>query len=84
MTQETGRRERIIKTVGRTFLVAGIVLNALVLLPAVAASAWTGHWTPSLVLVVLSALVWAGGLAGLKAWAAHRRSQRGEKIEEPA
>jgi polyferredoxin len=43
--QTTGRRERILRSVGRALLVTGIVLNVLALLPAIAASAWTGHWT---------------------------------------
>ena len=72
-TQTTGRRERIIRSVGRTLFVTGIVLNVLALLPAIAASAWTGHWTASVVLVVLSGAVWAAGLLGLKTWAARLR-----------
>ncbi|MFC7849368.1 hypothetical protein ACFUTU_12925 [Arthrobacter sp. NPDC057388] len=71
--QTTGRRERILRSVGRTLLITGIVLNVLTLLPAIAASAWTGHWTASVVLVVLSGAVWAAGLLGLKTWAAQRR-----------
>jgi hypothetical protein len=73
--QTTGRRERILRNVGRTLLVTGIVLNVLALLPAIAASAWTGHWTASVVLVVLSGAVWAAGWHGLKARAARLRSR---------
>lgn len=73
--QTTGRRERILRSVGRTLLITGIVLNVLALLPAIAASAWTGHWTASVVLVVLSGAVWAAGLLGLKARAARLRSR---------
>ncbi|MDO5865177.1 MULTISPECIES: hypothetical protein [Paenarthrobacter] len=73
--QTTGRRERILRNVGRTLLVTGTVLNVLALLPAIAASAWTGHWTASVVLVVLSGAVWAAGWLGLKARAARLRSR---------
>lgn len=73
--QTTGRRERILRNVGRTLLVTGTVLNVLALLPAIAASAWTGHWTASVVLVVLSGAVWAAGWLGLKARAARLHSR---------
>ena len=80
--QTTGRRERILRSVGRTLLITGIVLNALALLPAIAASAWTGHWTASVVLVVLSGAVWAAGLLGLKTWAARRRRQNSTQPDQ--
>ncbi|MFF1880221.1 hypothetical protein ACFVVC_01965 [Pseudarthrobacter sp. NPDC058196] len=66
--QTTGRRERILRTAGKTLLVTGIVLNVLVLLPAIVASAWTDQWIASVVLVVLSGAVWAAG----------RRTQRSQ------
>jgi hypothetical protein len=50
-------RSRIISTVCKALLLFGAAANVLVLLPAVAASAWTGDWAASVVLVILSALV---------------------------
>lgn len=62
--QKTQTSERIAKikhVLFKTAVVAAAVFNAFVVLPGIVMGIVTGHYLPSIVLVLLSAALWAAG-----------------------
>lgn len=85
MSTEAAAAERIAK-IKRTALKAAVIaaaaLNAFVVLPGIIMGVATGHYAPSIALVLLSLAVWGAGwgIANLL----RGRRERAEKAQAPA
>lgn len=73
MKPETAARiAKIKKALFKAAVVVAAVLNAFVVLPGIVMGVVTGHYVPSIVLVLLSVAAWTAGLAVVKAVRSHR------------
>lgn len=59
--QPTTRMARIKKALLKAAVVAALVMNAVVVLPGIAMSIISGHYAPSIALVLLSLAAWSAG-----------------------